>query len=91
MKFTLIAEHETGEKNTYEFDKEYLPDVLENIDLFLRGCGFWHTGVLDIVEEETYYKSSYDFSAMDAMNATVGASEDTVQHAPNYWDTGRNR
>ena len=91
MKFTLIAEHETGEKITYEFENDYLYNVLDNVDLFLRGAGFVPAGTLAYTEEETY-ESSYDFSGMDTMMGNnMNTTEDTVQHAPNYWDTGRNR
>jgi len=56
-KFTLIAEHKDMfgaplTKITHEFDYDYLGDVLENIDLFLRGAGYLPTGTLDYVEEE---------------------------------------
>jgi hypothetical protein len=87
MKFTLIAEHETGEKLTYEFENDYLHNVLDQVDLFLRGAGFVPTGTLEYTEEEKAYVSSYDFSAMNNMGATV----DGVQHSPHYFDTGRNR
>ena len=46
-KFTLIGEHvdlmgkPTGEKTTVEFTAEYLPDVFEKMQDFLRGCGFY--------------------------------------------------
>ena len=54
MKFTLIAEHETGEKVTYEFENDYLYNVLDNVDLFLRGAGFVPDGTLAYTEEEVY-------------------------------------
>jgi hypothetical protein len=50
-KFTFIAEHSTGEKTTLEFEKDYLPYILENIEMFLRGTGFHFTGTLDFVED----------------------------------------
>jgi hypothetical protein len=50
-KFTFIAEHSTGEKTTLEFEKDYLPYILENIEMFLRGTGFHFTGNLDFVED----------------------------------------
>jgi hypothetical protein len=31
-------------KTTHEFDVDYIGDVLENVDLFLRGAGFNPTG-----------------------------------------------
>ena len=51
-KFTLISEHASGEKTTLEFEKDYLPDVLEYFENFLRGTGFHFTGNLDFVENE---------------------------------------
>ena len=55
-KFTLIAEHNdmfgrSLNKITHECDVDYIGDVLENVDLFLRGAGFNPTGTLDYVEE----------------------------------------
>ena len=46
-KFTFIGEqvdlmgNPTGEKTTVEFTAEYLPDVLEKVQDFLRGCSFY--------------------------------------------------
>ena len=53
-KFTLIAEHEGAHKITHEFNEDFLPEVLDNIELFLRGVGYVPNGVLEFVEEETY-------------------------------------
>lgn len=46
MKFRLMAVEEVlpGEGpaiHTSEFSAEFLPDVLMNIEMFLRGCGFY--------------------------------------------------
>jgi hypothetical protein len=38
-KFTLKCVNE-GVVNTLEFDGEYLPDILNHIEIFLMGCGF---------------------------------------------------
>jgi hypothetical protein len=51
-KFTFISEHNTGEKITFEFTKEYLPDILQEFEMFLKGAGFHFSGNLDIVENE---------------------------------------
>jgi hypothetical protein len=50
-KFTFISEHNTGEKITFEFNKEYLPDILQEFEMFLRGAGFQFNGNLDFVED----------------------------------------
>ena len=57
-KFTLIAEHTdflgvTSQKNTLEFNEEYIGDILDNIKQFLQGTGFTIDGVLDIVQDES--------------------------------------
>ena len=40
---------------TIEFDTDYLPDVLEHFEMFIRGYGFIVSGKLDFVSEEEYY------------------------------------
>lgn len=68
-KFTLIAEHTdiygkpTSHKVTHEFNVDTLDSVLENTDLFLRGCGFMPTGTLDYIQDdyEPVGHSSYYF------------------------------
>lgn len=52
MKFTLICEHESGPKVTHEFESVFLPDTLDNIENFLKGCGFGLNGTLDIVSND---------------------------------------
>jgi hypothetical protein len=56
-KFTLICDH-GNEKTTVEFEKEYLPDVLENFEMFLRGSGYHFNGNLALpqdIEAEQYH------------------------------------
>jgi hypothetical protein len=52
MKFTLLCEHDDGTKITYEFNNIMLSDTLDNMQNFLKGCGFVFDGVLDIVNED---------------------------------------
>jgi hypothetical protein len=60
-KFTFVCEHQSGEKITFETDKENIYEVIEDIDMFLHGAGFRYDGVLDIVREEDYDKTSLTF------------------------------
>lgn len=64
-KFTLIAEHidYTGvrsQKNTMEFDEEYLGDILNNVKQFLQGTGFTIDGIIDIVPDEFGDPAEYE-------------------------------
>ena len=40
---------------TIEFSADYLPDILEHIEMFLRGSGFIVSGKLDFVDYEDPY------------------------------------
>ena len=84
-KFTLIAEH-TGlyagnveSRTTHEFEVDYLPDALQNMELFLRGVGFVFDGNLDIVN---------DFEEPPEWHTP---QEDFVEHSDFYFDTQRNK
>ena len=64
-KFTLIAEHTnftgvTSQKNTLEFNEEYIGNILDNMKQFLQGTGFIIDGVLDIVPEDFGDPTGYD-------------------------------
>ena len=65
MIFTLIAETGNGfqlkpgeltmskpTSTTREFECDSLPEVLEEIEIFLRGCGYHFDGTLDIIKED---------------------------------------
>ena len=67
MKFTFTSQSDNSPlfKNTLEFECEYIGDVVENFELFLRGTGF-HQGN---IEELLYHKEPqdpYDFLAEGA-------------------------
>jgi hypothetical protein len=52
MKYTLIAEDKWGgSKITREFEGDFLPDVLSELELFLKGAGFVFNGNLDFVDD----------------------------------------
>jgi hypothetical protein len=100
MKYTLTCE-QGNFKTTTEFEEDFLPSVLENMQLFLKGCGFYFDGTLDIINEETeeLYSDTHDFRGMD-WNETVAVTNlkqmdmfDSmdVHHSPHYYDTERNK
>jgi hypothetical protein len=101
MKYTLTCT-DGNFTNTVEFEQDFLPSVLENMQLFLRGCGFYFDGTLDIINEDTeeLYSDTHDFRGVGVWEETVGIDniEQTdmfdsmdLQHAPNYYDTTRNK
>jgi hypothetical protein len=53
-KFTLISEHDDSTRTTVEFEHDFLPNVLMQMDMFLRGTGFVYDGSLSIEEWEDY-------------------------------------
>jgi hypothetical protein len=42
-------------ETTVEFSAEYLPDILQHFEMFLRGSGFHQSGTLEFVDEEEYF------------------------------------
>ena len=67
-KYTLIAEHKSLirgapiSKSTHEFEVDGLMDVVENMELFLKGAGFIFDGYLDIVPPEEISQDNIDHS-----------------------------
>ena len=50
-------------ETTIEFNAEYLPDILEHFEMFLRGSGFHPSGTLDFVnydECEEWHNEEFD-------------------------------
>jgi hypothetical protein len=89
-KYTLIAEHtdlytgSTISKSTHEFEVDGLMDVVENMELFLKGAGFVFDGYLDIVPVEDNLQS--DIDEFDRL-----MTEDTTNHSDFFFDTERNK
>lgn len=86
-KFTFTCEHEHPIKKdvavstiTYESKRECLPDILDDFRDFLKGCGFYVDGDIDIVKQEEYPHE-------DIIISCSGVEE----HNDYYYDIGRNR
>lgn len=76
-KFTFICEEGYGvpAKRTVEFEAVSLSDILNEVEMFLRGSGFYFNGALDVVDgEEIVYetdepeKHNFDFSEIPQNN-----------------------
>jgi len=48
-----ISGHNT--ETTIEFDADYVPDILQHFEMFLRGSGFHQSGTLEFVDYENGY------------------------------------
>jgi len=103
MKYTLIAEDEFGgSKTTREFEADYLPDVLTEVELFLKGAGFVFDGNLDFVNDfETEpewqtpeWETPQENSELHEWTRVLredAQAEDSEFHSKHYFDTERNK
>ena len=106
-KFTLICDHgEFGAplKSTMEFDVDFLPEVLENFELFLRGAGFVFEGKVEIYDESAGFSiephnSDYDVDydvdydtnfGTDDMAQSYAAFDQVVGNHIDYLNSKRN-
>lgn len=88
MKYTLIAEDTwDGSKTTREFEVDALPEVLSEVELFLRGAGFFFDGTLDFVNdfEDTPNWDDEDFQETDYDTPHVGEMYDSMNLPSNNW------
>ena len=49
-EFTLVCKYDNIDVTTKTFEEVELQYVLNNIELFLKGCGYIFEGTLDIIE-----------------------------------------
>jgi len=95
MKYTLIAEDEFGgSKTTREFEADYLPDVLTEVELFLKGAGFVFNGYLDFVndfETEPEWEPEEEWTTPEWDTPQTDTAEWDKVHSKHYFDTERNK
>ena len=98
-KFTLIAEHKDmfgrqHSKTTHEFEVDHISEVLENVDLFLRGVGFNPTGQLDYITDEfpewTTEEWDTPTDGHDGMGSTMEDYPE-LNKSKHYFDIERNK
>jgi hypothetical protein len=96
-KFTFIGEHTDlngnpdGTKVTYEFEVDFLENILEHADLFIRGCGFNPTGTLDYVPDSEYYGEPHEWHTEEFETPQDDIAEWNKIHSKYYFDTERNK
>ena len=72
-KFTFICEHSDPLiRNTHEFEIDFLGDVVQEFETFLRGSGFYFNGNLDFVEEQ---KTDEGYDINDYQGDTTETAE----------------
>lgn len=94
MKYTLIAEDEYGgSTTTREFQVDYLPEVLSEIELFLKGAGFIFNGNLDFVNDfDNEIEPDWDDCYVDPDLPELYDEQDLPQgKSKHYFDTERNK
>ena len=83
MKYTLIAEDEFGgSTTTREFQADFLPDVLSEVELFLRGAGFFFEGNLDFVND---FEDAPEWTTQEWDTPHVGEMYDSMDLPNNSW------
>jgi len=83
MKYTLIAEDTwDGSKTTREFEVDALPEVLSEIELFLRGAGFFFDGNLDFVDD---FADAPEWHTEEYDTPHVGEMYDSMDLPSNNW------
>jgi hypothetical protein len=99
MKYTLIAEDEYGgSKTTREFTEDFLPHVLGEIELFLKGAGFIFNGNLDFVDEFAETDSDFELEPnwedecfTEPESEMYDSKEVLSSKSPYYFDPERNK
>jgi hypothetical protein len=98
MKYTLIAEDEYGgSKTTREFTEDFLPHVLTEIEMFLKGAGFIFNGNLDFIDD--FAETNMDFGLdqdfdelyTEEESELYDSKEVLVTKSAYYFDTERNK
>ena len=88
--FTQVDDY-TPSQTTQEFTADSLDVVLNQFEMFLRGCGFVINGTLDVVPEEEYNSIvDYDQPSFDELEQQWNQM-DRTQHSDYYYDAQRNK
>ena len=98
MKYTLIAEDEFGgSTTTREFQVDFLPDVLSEIELFLKGAGFVFSGNLDFIDDFTETNTDFELEPewhteeWDTPEEMYDSKEVLSTKSAYYFDPERNK
>jgi len=67
---------------TIEFSADYLPDILEHFEMFIRGSGFIVSGKLDFVD----YEDSYTTPKFECAEENYEDEDDLDEYTQNLID-----
>lgn len=93
LKFTCEHQHPLKKDTnvatiTYESNREYLSDILEDFSDFLKGCGFHIDGNIEVVSDTSDDLITFDFTPTETnMNDYISASSygvDTITLGGDY-------
>jgi hypothetical protein len=98
-KFKFVCDHSNQFVDellvVQECKVESLPEVLENFEMFLRGCGYHFDGVLDIVPTDEYYGTKLYPEYGDHGGGSTPDMYDEIDvlstKSEHYFDNERNR
>ena len=77
-----ISGHNT--ETTIEFDADYVPDILQHFEMFLRGSGFHQSGTLEFVDYENGYTTpKFECAEEDYEDDDVEDDEETLLNSNN--------
>jgi len=86
-----------GAVTTIEFNTDTMDDVLQHVDLFIRGCGFFppQGAVLDYIEDQFpdwvgQQDSEWNTPVFEP-KGTKKCDETDYSHHESYFDTERNK
>lgn len=95
--FTFICEHPADgyngvRQNSVTFEAETWMDVLQEVNTFLRGCGYYFDGEVGMIEPETVKVSTgcCGSGCHEDLSFTLDTT-DKVDHNHFFFDTDRNR
>ena len=109
-RFTFICEHDAEQLGGYQsdyrrnevtFQAEAWSEVLEEVETFLRGSGYYFDGHVDMVEPEEKQEDTYDTFAdfecpkpepiwnFQPLEEAIRRMKE--QHSDYYYDTQRNK
>lgn len=85
-KFTFICEDEPSPfgdeilaKRTVEFEASHLDGIIGEFETFLRGCGFYFDGHLELVNSTTNTQSPFEEDDLDDLDSIFSGKKSLIR------------